>query len=50
MLSGKDKVLLFEFMGWLCNRVHIQLDYVQLIKEFDDSRMMCKVMCPGKQK
>lgn len=50
VLSGKEKVLLFEFMGWLCGREHLNLDYVKLIKEFDESRMLCNLMCPNNEK
>lgn len=38
ILDKHDKYLLFDFLSWLANRMEIKVDYLKLIKEFEEYR------------
>lgn len=50
VLSNKDKALLVEFLLFASDRLHLKdVDYLGLVKAFQESKQMCSAMCEEKQ-
>lgn len=48
-MSNKEKAQLLEFLMWLSSYKRIQIDYIETITAYEQSKQMCKLLCPEKK-
>ena len=44
-MSNKEKAKLLEFLLWLSGYLHINIDYIEVISKYSESKEMCDIMC-----